>query len=165
MLRAGPGTEATLWKCDLSLLLSTFFFLIYFLIGGKSLDNVCVGFCHITTPISHNHTYIPFLLNLPPLPSSPPSRASQSTRLGSLCYIATSPPSSPPSRASQSTRLRPLCYIATSHHCPHLFFEFWLHRAACGILVPRQGIKPRPLHWKHSILTTGPPGTTALSTL
>ena len=141
MLRAGPGTEATLWKCDLSLLLSTFFFLIYFLIGGKSLYNVCVGFCHITTPISHNHTYIPFLLNLPPLPSSPPSRA------------------------SQSTRLRPLCYIATSHHCPHLFFEFWLHRAACGILVPRQGIKPRPLHWKHSILTTGPPGTTALSTL
>ena len=140
MLRVGPGTEATLWKCDLSLLLSTFFFLIYFLIGGKSLYNVSVGFCHTTTPISHNHTYISFLLNLPPLPSSPRSRSSQTTRLGSLCYIA------------------------TSHHCPDLFFEFWLHRAACGILVPQQGIKPRRLHWKHSISTPGSPGTTVLST-
>ena len=34
--------------------------------------------------------YIPFLLSLPPLHSPHPSRSSQSTRLGSLCYIATS---------------------------------------------------------------------------
>ena len=30
--------------------------------------------------------YILFLLSLPPLPSPHPSRSSQSTRLGSLCY-------------------------------------------------------------------------------
>ena len=49
----------------------------------------CVGLCH-TTWISHNHTYIPSLLSLPPIPSSYLSRSSQSARLGSLCYIATS---------------------------------------------------------------------------
>ena len=29
---------------------------------------------------------------------------------------------------------------------------------ACGILVLRPGIKVTPLHWKHRVLTTGPPG-------
>ena len=36
------------------------------------------------------------------------------------------------------------------------FFFFFL--AACGILVPWPGIDPCPLHWKHGVLTTGPPG-------
>ena len=40
--------------------------------------------------ISHNYTYIPSLSSLPPLSPSHPSRSSQSTRLGSLCYTATS---------------------------------------------------------------------------
>ena len=41
--------------------------------------------------ISHNDTHIPSLLSLPPTqPSSHPSRSSQSTRLGSLYYTATS---------------------------------------------------------------------------
>ena len=36
-----------------------------------------------------------------------------------------------------------------------IFFFFPCHMA-CGILVPQQGIEP--LHWKHTVLTTGPPG-------
>ena len=31
------------------------------------------------------------------------------------------------------------------------------HHVACGILVPWPGIEC-PLHWKHRLLTTGPPG-------
>ena len=50
----------------------------------------CVGFCHVTTQISHNYTYITFLLSLPVLPPSYPSKSSQSAKLGSLCYTATS---------------------------------------------------------------------------
>ena len=37
-------------------------------------------------------------------------------------------------------------------------FFFWPGCMACGILVPDQGSNPRPLLWKHRILTTGPPG-------
>ena len=29
----------------------------------------CVGFCHISTWSSHSYTYVPSLLNLPPIPS------------------------------------------------------------------------------------------------
>ena len=36
-------------------------------------------------------------------------------------------------------------------------FTFWLHSAACRILVPQPG-NPHPLHWKLRVLTTGPPG-------
>ena len=50
----------------------------------------CVGFCHTTTWISHNYTDITSLLSLPPLLPSHPTRSSQSSRLGSLCYIVTS---------------------------------------------------------------------------
>ena len=49
-----------------------------------------IGFCHTTMKISHNYTYITFLLSLPLFPTSHPSRSSQSTRLGYLCYWATS---------------------------------------------------------------------------
>ena len=34
----------------------------------------------------------------------------------------------------------------------------WPRYAACGILVPRPGMEPVPLQWKHGVLTTGPPG-------
>ena len=40
--------------------------------------------------ISHNYTYTLSLSGLPPLPPFHPSRSSQSARLGSLCYTATS---------------------------------------------------------------------------
>ena len=50
----------------------------------------CVGFCLTTMWISHNYTYIPFVLNLLPCPSSHLSESSQSTRLSSLCYTAAS---------------------------------------------------------------------------
>ena len=39
-----------------------------------------------------------------------------------------------------------------------LFFFFWLHRAACRILVPRPGIEPGPPQRKCRVLTTGLPG-------
>ena len=32
-----------------------------------------------------------------------------------------------------------------------LFFFFWQGPVACGILVPRPGIEPVPLHWKLSL--------------
>ena len=58
----------------------------------------CVGFCHITTWISHNHLYICVCVcvcvcvSAPLKPPSPlllhPSRSSQSTSLGSLCCAA-----------------------------------------------------------------------------
>ena len=38
------------------------------------------------------------------------------------------------------------------------FLTFWLCYEACGILVPDQGWNLHPLHWKHGVLTTGPPG-------
>ena len=43
-------------------------------------------------------------------------------------------------------------------HGQRSLFMFWPHLPACGILVPRPGIGPRALHWKHRALTTGPPG-------
>ena len=53
----------------------------------------CIGFFHATMWISHNHTYVPSLVGLPPLPPSHSSRSSQSAWLGSLCYIASHQPS------------------------------------------------------------------------
>ena len=50
----------------------------------------CIGFCWTIMQISYNYTYIPSLLSLPALPRSHSSWSSQSTSLGSLCYIATS---------------------------------------------------------------------------
>ena len=37
-------------------------------------------------------------------------------------------------------------------------FIFWPYPGACRILIPWPGIEPVPLHWKHRVLTTGPPG-------
>ena len=39
-----------------------------------------------------------------------------------------------------------------------IYYFFWPHHAAFGILVPRQGMEPGPQQWKHQVLTTGPPG-------
>ena len=39
--------------------------------------------------ISYTYTYIPFFLSLPPLLSSHPTKSSQRTQLGSLCYTET----------------------------------------------------------------------------
>ena len=46
------------------------------------------GFCHKSARISHRYTYVPSLLNLPPLSPSQPSRLSQSTGLSSLSHTA-----------------------------------------------------------------------------
>jgi len=52
----------------------------------------CICFCCTTPWISHNYTYIPSLLSLSPLPPHPTPLGYYRalTRLGSLCYIATS---------------------------------------------------------------------------
>ena len=39
-----------------------------------------------------------------------------------------------------------------------IFFLYWPHCGACGILVSRPGIGPTPSHWKLRVLNTGPPG-------
>ena len=51
-----------------------------------------VDFCCTTMQISHNFTYVCIFppTPLPPLLPSHPSRSSQSTRLGSMCYLAAS---------------------------------------------------------------------------
>ena len=38
------------------------------------------------------------------------------------------------------------------------FFNPWLHRVVCGILVPHQGSNLCSLQWKHGVPTTGLPG-------
>ena len=51
----------------------------------------CVGFCHISTWISHRYTYVPSLLKFPPISTwSQPSRFLQSTGLSSLSHTANS---------------------------------------------------------------------------
>ena len=42
-----------------------------------------------------------------------------------------------------------------------LLFFFWPCPKARGILVPRLGIKPAPLHWRHKVLTTRRQGGTS----
>ena len=46
---------------------------------------------------------------------------------------------------------------SSSREKKSLFYLFFGHKA-CGILVPCPGIHLAPLHWKHRVLTTGPPG-------
>ena len=62
-----------------------FFYFVLF----KNFLQCCVGFSHTTPRISHNYICIPSLPSLSPLVSHP-SRSSQSARLGSPCYTATS---------------------------------------------------------------------------
>ena len=41
----------------------------------------------------------------------------------------------------------------------------WLYRAACGILVPNQGLNPQSLHWKCGVLTPRLPGKSLINFL
>ena len=47
-------------------------------------------------------------------------------------------------------------FLEFVEHLCHFFF--WPHCESCEILVPRLGIELVTLHWKHTILTTGPLG-------
>ena len=51
------------------------------------------------------------------------------------------------------------CGFAFCNISLSLFFFFWPHPMACGILVPQPGIEsrsnPDPLHWEYQVLTTG----------
>ena len=55
-------------------------------------------------------------------------------------------------------------YLALFLRHPFCYFLIWLHRTACGFLVPQPGIEPAPHpttpapHWKCKVLTAGPPG-------
>ena len=83
-------TQAAL-ACTLHLPVSLYIFLDWRIIALQC----CGALCHTSMLISHNYIYIyiylypPTLLSLPP-PAFHPSRSSQSSRLGSLCYIAAS---------------------------------------------------------------------------
>ena len=45
-----------------------------------------------------------------------------------------------------------LCFLRNTAFC------FLPYRVACGILVLRPGLNPRPLHWEHGFLISRPPG-------
>ena len=64
-------------------------FLFIFFNWRKVTLQRCDCYCHITMQTSHTYTYIPFFLSLPPLLPSHPTKSSQRTRLGSLCYTET----------------------------------------------------------------------------
>ena len=54
---------------------------------------------------------------------------------------------------------RTWCSLHSSQNWPWRHFFFFLPPcAAYGILVSPPGIKHSPLHWKHRVLTNGPPG-------
>ena len=63
-LNSCPGPPALWWPffCGTS----------FFFNWRKIALQCCVGFCHMTVQISHNYTYIPSLLSLPPLPHPTP---------------------------------------------------------------------------------------------
>ena len=65
---------------------------IYFIFNWRINCLKCYdGFCHTRRWISPKYTCAPSLWDLPPTPHAfPPSRLSQSARLGVLCYTATS---------------------------------------------------------------------------
>ena len=46
-----------------------------------------------------------------------------------------------------------------------LIWLYWVLVAACAIWFPYQGWNPRPLHWEHGVLATGPPGKSFLDFL
>ena len=103
-------------------------FFLYFFNWRKLTLQCWVGFCHTTMRISHNYTYIPSLLSLPPLPPSLTSRPSQSTWLGSLCFTATS---------HQLFILHMIVYIyinPTFSICPTLSFPHYVHHSILYVL-------------------------------
>ena len=68
-----------------------FSFLKNFIIGVQLLYTVVVSAVPHSESVTWIHTFPPSLLSLPPIPlPSHPSRSLASTKLGSLCYIATS---------------------------------------------------------------------------
>ena len=102
-----PGTEShplrgKPWQDTDNHWLSGLFFFNWSIISLQC----CAGLCHTTTWISHRYVCVcvcvcvslyvcvcvspPSWTSLPPPTPSHPSRLSQGTRLGSLCYIATS---------------------------------------------------------------------------
>ena len=73
-----------------------FLFVFYYhFFHWRKIDLQCFLFfvffsCQTAKQIIRNHTYISSFLDFPPLPPTNPSRSSQRTRLGSLCFTATS---------------------------------------------------------------------------
>ena len=98
---AGPRVES-----------DQFFVFFFYLMGENCFTRFC--FCHTAMLISHNYTYITYLLSLSPLPSSHPSRSSQTARLGFQCCIATS---------HQLSILHICCPVAQL--CPTLQLHEW----------------------------------------
>ena len=85
-----------------------------------------------------------------------------------LQHIRLPCPSPSPTAFSNSSPLSRWCHpTILSFPCWHVnmcqnFFFSWLCHVVCQtyqILVPDQGLNLSPRHWKHGVLTTGPPGS------
>ena len=89
------------------------------------------GFCCTTTQISYNYTYIPSLLSLLTLPASHPSRSSQSARLGSFFYIAT----------SHQLSILHMVVLCCFLHWSHPLFPHCVHKSILSICVSMPSLK------------------------
>ena len=79
-------TQSFFFPCSILLFLACFLFLkVTFNWRIIALQNR-VGFCHVSTWVSHRYTYVASLLKLPLTPSHP-SRLSQSTGLNSQSHV------------------------------------------------------------------------------
>lgn len=109
------------------LLLLLFFFFFLFLKHLFLNLQCCVGFCHKTMQISHNYVY-PLPLVVSPLPSSHPSRPSQSARLGSPV---------PNSKFSPAVHLTPdmVYMLMLFTHLYHSLLPLCVHRPILYIFV------------------------------
>lgn len=75
----------------------------------------CVGFCRMTTQISHNCACLSSFPSFPSFPSSYLYRSSQSASLGSVCYAARS---HQPSILQLIVYICWCCFLFLSHSVP-----------------------------------------------
>ena len=88
----------------------------------------CVGFCHISTWISHRYTLFPPFWTSLPSPIYPIPLDCQSTRMSSLCYTATS---HLPSILHMVICMFP--YYLSIH--PTLYFPHCVHKSVLYVCV------------------------------
>ena len=87
---------------------------------------------------------------------SSPQPVSSEWRLTIRCVAASCfLPNTQPCFSARSYRWL-LFFVYSFNSFVPFFFLLWLSHVACGL--HDQGSNPCPLHWKHGLLTTGPPG-------